>query len=102
MLRRITPQQFEELLTYSELEPFGEDRMDLRFAMLASSIVGAVGGTAVGGKPYTPSDFLRSMQFDQVGEEKPVAKVQSPEYIEGLLTVWIDGSNNRLAAIRGR
>ena len=97
MLRSITPAQFHQLLDYSEIEPFGEERMDIRFAILAASLVGASGGTAVGGRPYTPGDFLRALRFDDRQEEARTSKpAQSVEYMEGLLNVWIDGSNDNL------
>ena len=97
MLRSITSAQFSELLSYSEIEPFGEERMDLRFAILASALVGAVGGTAVGGSPYTPANFFRALHRDDSAiAAGPLHPPQSPEYMEGLLRVWMDGSNTIL------
>jgi hypothetical protein len=98
MLRTITTQQLYELFDYSRIEPFGEERMDLRFALLASALVGAAGGKAIGGQPYTASVFLRALRFDELEEEKHGSKPtgQSVEYMEMLLRSWTDASNQSL------
>jgi hypothetical protein len=95
MLRAITPTQFHELLNFSEIEPFGEELMDLRFAILAATLVGASGGTKVGGAPYTAADFLRAIRPSERSDTFSTSK-QSVEYMEGLLHVWMDGSNKEL------
>jgi hypothetical protein len=97
MLRSITATQLYELHDYAQIEPFGEERMDLRFAFLAAALVGAAGGKALNGGPYTADIFLRALQ--SVGnEQKPVEKrpPQSIEYMEALLKSWTDSSNQQL------
>lgn len=51
-------------MAYYQLEPFGEERDDLRSGIIASTIANANRGK--GQKPFKPSDFMPSVQ-----EEKP-------------------------------
>jgi hypothetical protein len=41
MLEQLTPEQAFELQAYAAMEPFGEVRMDLRFAHILASYFGA-------------------------------------------------------------
>ena len=56
MLSEITSRQFAEWLAYSRLEPWGEDRDDLRTGIVASVIANSNRGK--GKKPYKPQDFM--------------------------------------------
>jgi Protein of unknown function (DUF4035) len=47
-------------MAYFRLEPFGEERMDYRFAMLCALIANIVRGKK--GKPLTPKDFMPSFE----------------------------------------
>ncbi len=55
MLSRITFAQFGEWMVYSNLEPFGEERADLRAGIIASTVANASGSTK---KTFKPSDFM--------------------------------------------
>ena len=63
MLARIDSLELSEWMAYASIEPIGEKRQDLRFAMLACTIAnlikGAVGGK---GKPSKMDDFM--LKFD--------------------------------------
>jgi hypothetical protein len=96
MLRSITVQQFEELYAYSQIEPFGETRMDFRFALLASAIVGSLGGKLANGRAYTVETFLQSLRIDE--QQRHVE--QTTEQMEFLLKTWTDTSN-RIIIERG-
>jgi hypothetical protein len=94
MLREITMGQLIELIAFDEIYPTGETRMDFRFALGTSAHVGAVGGKAIGGKPYTAGTFLEALNFDSKEEElKPV---QSVTQMEIVLRGWMDASNQSL------
>ena len=56
MLSEITSGQFAEWMAYSRLEPWGEDRDDLRMGIVASVIANSNRGK--GKKPYKPQDFM--------------------------------------------
>ena len=89
MLRSLTSKQFLEWKTYNDIEPFGEERQDIRFALLASVIAGSAGAKTTDGKPYTADSFLQSLNFD-----KPAKIVTQPvEQMEYMLEAWIGSSN---------
>ncbi len=95
MLRTLTAKQFLELRAYDEIEPFGEARTDLRFAILASVVAGSLGASSRDGKPYTANTFLRSLYGDEIEEKKEPgkSKIQSVAEMEQHLKDWIDVSN---------
>lgn len=55
MLDRISIELFYEWMAYAELEPFGEERADLRSAIVATVMANAWAGK---GKKYKPADFM--------------------------------------------
>lgn len=100
MLRSIDTHQFNEIKAVAELEPFGEDRMDIRFAILASVVAGVAGAKGVDGKPYTAEHFLRAIRFDP--DPQPVAEVkQTIEQQTMMLNAWMDGANKVYAESKG-
>lgn len=56
MLEEITSRELSEWMAYNEIEPFGEDREDLRMGIIASTIANV--NRASGKKPYKPQDFM--------------------------------------------
>jgi hypothetical protein len=65
MLGEMTSAQFSEWLAYSRIEPWGEERDDLRIGILASMIANMF--REKGKKPAKPSDFI--LDFGLVDEE---------------------------------
>lgn len=79
-LRGISSKELSEWALYSELEPFGEKREDLRFAMLMMLIAEINRNPKKRKKPYKISDFLpdfsgnfekRIFEDDEGAEENP-------------------------------
>lgn len=60
MLGEISSRQFAEWMAYSRLEPWGEDRDDLRMGIVASVIANSNRGK--GKKPYKPQDFMPNFE----------------------------------------
>ena len=58
--------EFAEWMAYYELDPFGEERADLRAGIIASTFANANLGK--GRKPYAPSDFMP--QFRKTAKRK--------------------------------
>jgi hypothetical protein len=52
----LTSAEFMELLVYAQLEPWGEERADLRMGILASTMANLWRGKDSRG--YTPEDFM--------------------------------------------
>lgn len=56
MLSEISSRAFAEWMAYSRLEPWGEERDDLRMGIIASTIANANRGK--GQKPFKPQQFM--------------------------------------------
>jgi hypothetical protein len=69
MLAEMTSPQFAEWMAYSRLEPWGEERDDLRMGIVASTVANV--NRSKDRKPYKPTDFMPS--FEPVSEEEQVA-----------------------------
>jgi len=59
--------EFSEWQAYNTLEPFGEDRADLRMGILAATTVNMLKGK---GKPAKVTDFIPQFGRDRVDPEK--------------------------------
>jgi len=73
MLSEISSRDFAEWIAYSRLEPWGEERDDLRMGIIASTIANANRGK--GQKAYTPQQFMP--QFEQETEEEAQARLMA-------------------------
>ena len=71
MLAEISSAQFAEWLAYARLEPWGEERADLRAGIVASTIANVNRGK--GQKAYNPQDFMP--KFEQETEEEARARL---------------------------
>lgn len=71
MLGEISSRQFAEWMAYARLEPWGEERADLRAGIVASTIANANRGK--GQKPYKPQQFMPS--FEPETEEESAARL---------------------------
>ncbi len=56
MLSRMSAAELDEWMLYARIEPFGEERADLRMGILASLIANV--NRAKGADAFTPSDFI--------------------------------------------
>lgn len=71
MLCEISSEQLSEWMAYSRLEPWGEERDDLRMGIIASTIANVY--REKGKKPFKPQDFMPA--FDPVSEEEATARL---------------------------
>ena len=76
MLSEISSAQFAEWMAYSTLEPWGEERDDLRMGIIASTIANANRGK--GQKAYKPSDFMPD--FEPETEEQAQARLMAQAF----------------------
>jgi len=56
LLKNISARELTEWMVYYQLEPFGEERADLRAGIIGSTIANVNRGK--GGKVFTPQDFM--------------------------------------------
>lgn len=68
MLASISGEQFSEWMAYAWLEPFGEERSDLRMGILAA-LIANVNRDPDKTPVFTPLDFMP--KFDALPEEPP-------------------------------
>jgi len=71
MLAEMTSAQFAEWMAYAQLEPWGEERADLRAGIIASTMANSMRSKK--GKPFKPQDFMA--RFEPESEEAAVARM---------------------------
>ncbi len=76
MLSEISSRDFAEWIAYSRMEPWGEERDDLRMGIIASTIANANRGKNQ--KPFTPQMFMP--QFEQETEEDAQARLMAAAF----------------------
>jgi hypothetical protein len=74
MLSEISSVQFAEWMAYSRLEPWGEERDDLRMAIIASTIANVNRGKNT--QAFKPQDFMPSFEpeTEEQAAERLIAK----------------------------
>lgn len=74
MLAEMSSAQFAEWMAYSALEPWGEERDDLRMAITASTI--ANGNRGKNQKPFKPQDFMPNFEpeTEEQARDRLIAK----------------------------
>jgi hypothetical protein len=58
LLSQIDSYELTEWFAYYSIEPFGEERADLRAATMACTVANAAGGRGKNKPPFTVKDFL--------------------------------------------
>ena len=71
MLTRMSSRELSEWMAYATLEPFGEERADLRAGIVASTVANVHRGK--GDKPIPPTDFLPKFWEEEPDDEPPEA-----------------------------
>ena len=73
LLSSMSAREFADWIAFARVEPFGEDRADLRAGIVASVIANANRDRKKRAKPYEPVDFMP--QFEKPTVEDKVRKV---------------------------
>lgn len=73
MLSEISSHTLSEWMAYARLEPWGEDRADLRAGIIASTMANSMRGKK--GKPFKPQDFMP--KFEPEDEEATAAMLMA-------------------------
>lgn len=76
LLRRIDSRELQEWQAYYELEPFGEERGDLRAGIVAATVANA-NRNPKKTKPFKPGDFMvdyEKLVTSQSGNQSTLAK----------------------------
>jgi len=86
LLKNISSRELTEWEAYYKLEPWGEDREDLRMGIISSTIANVNRGK--GGRTYKPSDFIP--KFD-----RPRQTWQEQLKVVEMLNVALKGEDRR-------
>jgi len=73
LMERMSAREFDDWRLYAVLEPFGEERADLRMGILASVIANANSDPKKRTKPFDPKDFMPDFAAEP---EKPMTPKQ--------------------------
>lgn len=76
LLKRVSSLELAEWMAFYRLEPFGEERDDLRTGIVASTVAETARDTKRRRRPYRPKDFMP--QFDRMQQtwEQQLAVVE--------------------------
>lgn len=86
MLKSMTMKQLEEWAEYSSIEPFGEERADLRAGIVASAVLNANRSKSTD-KVWSAQDFL--MKFGKEDEaNQPYTDVEKWEKLKRSMKVY--------------
>ena len=86
-MSRCDSREYAEWRALYELDPWGEERADLRAGIIASTIANVNRGK---GKSFSPGDFMP--EFD-----KPVRTLQTPQEMAAVLTMFAKRQNEYVA-----
>jgi hypothetical protein len=84
LLGRISSRELSEWMAYAQMEPFGEERADLRAGIIAATIANMNRDPKKRAKPFGPEEFMP--KFD-IREARP-ENSKSPEEIYALMRTW--------------
>lgn len=73
LLSSMSARELSDWIAFARVEPFGEERADLRSGIIASVIANAHRDRKKRAQPYTPADFMP--RFDKPTVEDKVRKV---------------------------
>ena len=82
MLREMSAEQFIEWQVFYSLEPFGEDREDLRFGSIVSTLMNINRNTKVRKQPFELRDG--TLSGGDLFQEAPKPQKQSWQYMKTL------------------
>lgn len=77
LLNEISSEELTEWMAYAELEPFGEERADLRSATVAAVIANANRDRKKRSRPYRVTDFMPKFGQQEQSEEDMLAVAEA-------------------------
>lgn len=95
LLNRISSRELSEWMAYAEVEPFGEERADLRSGIIASTVANTARDPKKRKQPYTADEFMPQFHTEQP-EPKRATLEQQIAFLE-LFNVAFGGKDLRKA-----
>lgn len=68
----MSSREFVEWMAFYQIEPFGEERADLRAGVIASTIANANRDPKTRSKPFTPSEFMPTFDVEDEDDLEPL------------------------------
>lgn len=62
LLARVSSRELSEWLAYSQVEPWGEERADLRAGIVASTVANTARNAKKRRKPFRPEEFMPTFE----------------------------------------
>jgi hypothetical protein len=79
LLEELTPRQLNVLMAYAAIEPFGEERADLRSACHTARLM-----ESLGAKGVDPADLARYLQIHQDDEKAAATPDRSAAFVTSI------------------
>lgn len=83
-------QQLVEWMAYAELEPFGEERADLRMATLAALIANIYRDPKQKSTPFEIEDFMPKFE-----KKEPISKEDAIAAIDAMMMALVQATKDR-------
>lgn len=91
LLDRMSSREFSEWMAFYEIEPFGEERADLRQALTTSAVHNSIQAQTKRPKWTKPEDFMPFS--DKAQPKRDVATPEAPEVLKGKLLAFAGGKH---------
>ena len=95
LLARISSRELTEWIAYANVEPFGEDRADIRAALIAAVIAETVRDKKKRRKPFTPAEFVKMLPRFEEEKRRPRQTMEEQIRIVEMLNVAFGGQDLR-------
>lgn len=94
LLSRISSRELSEWMAYAEVEPFGEERADLRSGIIASTVANTARDPKKRRKPYSADEFMPHFLTEQP-EDPEIPQWQKQLVIVEMLNAAFGGKDLR-------
>jgi hypothetical protein len=84
---RMTAREMDEWRAYARIEPFGEERDDLRMGTIAATVANSAPFRKKGSKAFKPSDFFPDFEgaAKRAEPKKPMTPDETADYLAALM-----------------
>ena len=94
MGERMSSREFGEWMAFYSIEPFGEERSDLRAGVIASTIANANRDPKTRSKPFTPSEFMPSFEVEDEDDLEPLPPEELAAKFDAIFGGLNDGNHS--------
>ena len=84
----MSSREYAEWMAYYRLEPFGEERGDLRAGVVAATVANVNRDPKVRGEPYSPRDFMPLVEASGHGPDASEEGGPEPEEVYLKIRAW--------------